>query len=135
LERPPEARRDFIAQACRGEDALQREVESLLAAHHEAGMFADRAPTEPMMPVLQPGMRFGPYSIVERIGPGGMGEIYCSGDTKLGRDVALKVLPPEFAADPDRLARLEREARVLANANFPTGEGRRQPLIGQRRPS
>src|SRR5437870_1493562 len=68
---------------------------------------------------LSPGSRLGPYEVVSAIGAGGMGEVYRARDTKLGRDVALKVLPEAFAADPDRLARLHREAQVLASLNHP----------------
>src|SRR5215472_13215003 len=64
-----------------------------------------------------PGTRLGSYQIVAPIGAGGMGEVYRDHDTKLGRDVALKVLPSAFASDPDRMARFEREARVLASLN------------------
>jgi serine/threonine protein kinase len=59
------------------------------------------------------------YDVVEKIGAGGMGEVYRATDKKLGRDVALKLLPPAFAANPDRMARFEREARVLASLNHP----------------
>src|SRR5919201_46069 len=68
---------------------------------------------------LGPGARLGPYEIVAAIGAGGMGEVYRARDTKLGRDVALKVLPELLAADPERLARLHREAQVLASLNHP----------------
>src|SRR5262245_25689658 len=68
---------------------------------------------------LGPGTRLGPYEIVAPIGAGGMGEVYRARDTKLGRDVALKVLPEVLAADPERLARLHREAQVLAALNHP----------------
>jgi len=68
---------------------------------------------------LGPGSRLGPYDIVARVGVGGMGEVYRATDTKLGRDVALKLLPAVFAADPERLARFEREAKVLASLNHP----------------
>src|SRR6478736_2628916 len=70
------------------------------------------------MPVGR-GTRVGIYELVEPIGAGGMGEVWRARDTKLGRDVALKVLPAAFAADPDRLARFEREARLLAALNHP----------------
>jgi len=68
---------------------------------------------------LAPGARLGPYEIQSAIGAGGMGEVYRARDTKLGRDVALKVLPEAFALDPDRLARFQREAEVLASLNHP----------------
>ena len=66
-----------------------------------------------------PGTRFGRYDILSPLGAGGMGEVYRAHDSTLGRDVALKILPPEFARDPDRLARFRREARTLASLNHP----------------
>ena len=68
---------------------------------------------------LTPGARVGPYEVVAKLGEGGMGEVYRARDQKLGRDVALKILPEVFAHDPDRLARFEREARTLASLNHP----------------
>jgi Tol biopolymer transport system component len=68
---------------------------------------------------LATGTRIGPYEIVAPIGAGGMGEVYRARDTKLDRQVALKLLPPAFASDPERLARFEREAKVLASLNHP----------------
>ena len=68
---------------------------------------------------LTPGTRIGAYDVTGPLGAGGMGEVYRARDTKLDRDVALKVLPEAFTADPDRLARFEREARVLASLNHP----------------
>ena len=68
---------------------------------------------------LSPGTRLGSYEVTALIGQGGMGEVYRARDTKLGRDVALKVLPDLFADDPERLARFQREARVLASLNHP----------------
>ncbi len=66
------------------------------------------------------GARLGPYEIVSPLGAGGMGEVYRAKDTKLNRDVAIKVLPAEVARDPDRLARFEREAKLLASLNHPS---------------
>ena len=66
---------------------------------------------------LEPGTALGPYEVTAKIGEGGMGEVYRAHDTKLDRDVALKVLPEAFTSDPDRLARFEREAKVLASLN------------------
>ena len=68
---------------------------------------------------LSAGFRLGPYSVTAKIGEGGMGEVYRVHDTKLDRDVALKVLTEAFTSDPDRLARFEREAKVLASLNHP----------------
>src|SRR6476660_9529975 len=68
---------------------------------------------------LATGSRLGPYEILSAIGAGGMGEVYLARDTKLNRDVALKILPSEFALDSDRLARFKREAQVLASLDHP----------------
>ena len=68
---------------------------------------------------LNPGTTLGPYSVTAKIGEGGMGEVWQARDTKLDRDAALKVLPEAFTSDPDRLARFEREAKVLASLNHP----------------
>src|SRR5215469_10338878 len=66
---------------------------------------------------LAAGTRLGPYEILAPIGAGGMGEVYRARDTKLKRDIALKVLPEAFANDPERMARFQREAEVLASLN------------------
>ena len=68
---------------------------------------------------LVPGSRLGPYEILSPLGAGGMGEVYRARDPRLGRDVAVKVLPSEVASSPDRLARFEREARAIAGLNHP----------------
>jgi len=68
---------------------------------------------------LTPATRLGPYEILAPLGAGGMGEVYRGRDTKLDRDVAIKVLPAAFAKDRDRLARFEREAKALAALNHP----------------
>src|SRR5215218_9224110 len=68
---------------------------------------------------LKPGSRVGAYEILGAVGAGGMGEVYRARDTRLQRDVAIKVLPDLFARDPERLARFEREARMLAALNHP----------------
>src|SRR5499426_700034 len=68
---------------------------------------------------LPPGTRLGPYQVVNRVGAGGMGEVYKATDTRLGRTVAVKVLPAHVAADPALRARLEREAKAISSLNHP----------------
>src|SRR5271155_3175105 len=68
---------------------------------------------------LSPGTKLGTYNVLTQIGAGGMGEVYQAHDTKLGRDVAIKVLPEAFAHDADRLSRFQREAKMLASLNHP----------------
>ena len=68
---------------------------------------------------LASGSRLGPYSILSPLGAGGMGEVFRAHDARLGRDVAVKALPAAFADDPERLARFEREARLLATLSHP----------------
>jgi serine/threonine protein kinase len=68
---------------------------------------------------LAPGTRLGAYEVTALLGQGGMGAVYRARDSRLGREVALKILPDLFATDPDRMARFEREARTLAALNHP----------------
>src|SRR6476660_9555672 len=72
---------------------------------------------------LQPGIRLGPYEILSALGAGSMGEVYRATDTRLKRQVAIKILPPSLAADHDRLMRFQREAEVLASLNHPNIAG------------
>src|SRR6476660_5409021 len=110
----------------RGLPVKRREVESLLAQSTSGDRFlaepavavATQMITNPGASVLI-GRRVGVYQLQTPLGAGGMGEVYRARDTKLGRDVAIKVLPHTFTADPDRLTRVEREARILASVNYP----------------
>jgi eukaryotic-like serine/threonine-protein kinase len=120
LEQSLEMRPTFLDETCGDDAALRAEVESLLRAHEAAGTFAERPAVDELAGrPLQRGDRLGPYEIVELLGAGGMGEVYRARDTKLRRDVAIKVLPPLFTTNADRLARFEREARMLASLNHP----------------
>ena len=89
--------------------------------HHNApfGVEAGIRYTHATKLALTPGTRLGPYEIVNPLGAGGMGEVYRARDAKLNRDVALKILSGTFVTDPDRLARFQREAQVLASLNHP----------------
>src|SRR6202795_1404141 len=69
--------------------------------------------------MISPGTKLGTYEVTSHIGSGGMGEVYQAHDSKLGRDVAIKVLPEQFARDPERLARFQRDAKMLAALNHP----------------
>src|SRR5688572_12043461 len=119
-------RRSFLDQACAGDPELRREVEFLLAYENGEDGFieipalevAARALTEEKVESLV-GRQLGSYKILSFIGAGGMGEVYRARDTKLGREVALKVLPEVFARDAERLGRFRREALVLASLNHP----------------
>jgi TolB-like protein len=113
LERAPGERNAYLDQAC-AEPDLRREVESLIAAHEQAQSSFLAQPAI-QAKELAIGSRLGPYEILSRIGAGGMGDVYRASDTKLGRSVAIKVLPPAFVDDPGRLARFQREARMLAS--------------------
>ncbi len=124
LEQPAEARDAFVLTACKGDERVRREVTSLLAAHAGAGGFLETPvfriedpPGTDRALALQPGDRIGHFQVVSALGAGGMGEVYHAHDSELGRDVAIKLLPPTFAADPQRLARFERESRILASLN------------------
>jgi Tol biopolymer transport system component len=126
LDRPPGERAAFLASACGGDPELLGEVESLLAAGTAASGFLEtpvhRLPLDdgqPAAPVLKPGDRIGGFDVIDALGSGGMGEVYRARDQKLGREVALKLLPRAFADDPQRLARFERESRILASLSHP----------------
>ena len=126
LTRSESDRTAFLAHACAGDEALLREVQSLLTQPSSGRGFLDGPAVAVAAQMVSDigrsaltGRRLGAYQVHARIGAGGMGEVYRARDTKLGRDVAIKILPPHFTSDPERLARFEREARVLASLNHP----------------
>ena len=126
LTRPPEERRAFLNDACQGDEALRRELESLLGYQSAAARFLEgsvavvgEALAASVRGTAMVGRQLGPYTIVAPLGSGGMGDVYRARDNKLGRDVAIKILPPAFTTDPERRARFAREARLLATLNHP----------------
>ncbi len=126
LEREENQRAAFLQEACAGDEALRREVESLLANADQAKSFLESPALEvaakglagEQAPSLV-GRQLGSHQILSLLGAGGMGEVYRARDSKLRRDVAIKVLPEAFAKDPERLARFRQEARLLASLNHP----------------
>jgi serine/threonine protein kinase len=120
LARDTKARQPFLDQACSGDFALREEVDAMLAAHRAAGRFGE-SPVGTSVPMLnlEFGGTLGPYRIDTLIGEGGMGQVYRAHDSRIGRDVAIKVLPPEYAADIERLRRFEQESRAIGALNHP----------------
>jgi serine/threonine protein kinase len=130
LDLPPADREAFLEARCGDDDKLRQEVLSLLKAQDHAGTFmagsamrvaakALAQTTSVTGKTLSINQEVGPYKIEGLLGSGGMGEVYLAVDAKLGRKVALKILPPQFVADTERISRFEREARVLSSLNHP----------------
>src|ERR1051325_4997264 len=127
LSRADDQRAAFLARECGSDEELRREVESLLQQSISRDNFLASAgavaAAAPMMTEGPPstliGRRIGAYQLQALLGAGGMGHVYRARDTRLGRDVAIKIVPRLFTTDPDRLARFEREARLLASLNHP----------------
>ena len=122
LERPAEDRAAYVAAACGGDAAMRREVESLLASHRDADAFLETPARLPGRGAGFPdltGSIVGSYTILSRLGAGGMGEVYLARDAKLDRVVALKLLLRDLALKPDRLHRFHAEARSASSLNHP----------------
>src|SRR5262249_48505524 len=126
LDRPPGERAAFLNQACAGDAALRREVESLLSSDGQARSFIEVPAFEVAAEFLAEdqtgtlvGQQIGRYRVLSLLGTGGMGEVYLAQDSRLGRQVALKLLPASFTRDQERVRRFEQEARAASRLSHP----------------
>src|SRR5262245_14763817 len=126
LERDATGREAFLIEACAGDDGLRREVESLLAVHERAEGFMSAPALEIAARLIAedqgqttPGQMISHYQVLSLLGAGGMGEVYLAEDTRLGRKVALKLLPQIFTQDRERVLRFQQEARAASALNHP----------------
>lgn len=126
LDRPLGERDSFLDDACAGDEGLKEEANSLISAYDEAGDFIEQPAIAQDARVLigrdqdqKLGREIGPYRIIERLGAGGMGEVYLAQDARLNRLVALKILPAYFVSDDARLRRFQSEARAASALNHP----------------
>ena len=126
LDKDPSERAAFVDESCGGDETLRREVHSLLTYATDAEMFLERpavdiAPKPPSQSqeMTLVGTTISHYQVISLLGAGGMGEVYLARDPRLDRPVALKILPGELAADPDRMQRFACEARAASALNHP----------------
>src|SRR5205807_2152147 len=126
LEREPDQRAAFLAAACADDESLRSDVESFIGSYEQAGDFIEAPAFELMADSLTKlqgasfiGQSFGPYKILDHIGAGGMGDVYLAEDVRLGRKVAVKILPAGFTRDNERVRRFQQEARSASALNHP----------------
>ena len=125
LEIEEKERPSFLQEACKEDAELRSEVQSLLAMHEQADSFLGKPAVEEVArhlkqePPSLAGRQLGPYQVLGVIGAGGMGVVYKARDTHLDRLVAIKVLPPEKVADPERKRRFVQEAKAASALNHP----------------
>src|SRR5438874_3940050 len=126
LDREPDDVARFVDTACEGDELLRREVKALLASYQRAGSFIETSTVGITTRVIENGQAdllvgrtIGHYKISERIGTGGMGDVYLATDITAGRKAALKLLPTRFTGNPERLKRFQQEAHALVGLNHP----------------
>jgi serine/threonine protein kinase len=119
-----EKRQAFLNEVCSGDENLRKEIESLLQSDQQSSDLIHATPARMAahllsLKSLEAGKSIGPYKILSMVGIGGMGEVYRANDPRIGREVALKILPAQFSEDADRLRRFEQEARAAGLLNHP----------------
>src|SRR5436309_5156130 len=126
LDQEPDQISAFLDTACEGDELLRRKVEALLASRQRAGSFIETSAVGLAARIIQNGQAdslvgqtIGHYKLSERIGTGGMGEVYLATDITAGRKAALKLLPARFTGDAERLKRFQQEARAVVGLNHP----------------
>ncbi|HEV8134507.1 MAG TPA: WD40 repeat domain-containing serine/threonine protein kinase [Pyrinomonadaceae bacterium] len=121
IQRQPEQRAAFLAQTCAGDQTLLNEVNSLLNSFGEDDSFFEASASTLAAEMFGSlvGETIGPYEVLSELGSGGMGTVYLAQDARLGRKIALKLLPPQFTNDKDRLRRFQQEARAASALNHP----------------
>ena len=126
LDCNPEQIEAFLEKACSGDESMRFQIKTLLASHQQVGDFIQAPVVELATRILDAeeidplaGQTIGHYQLVERIGAGGMGEVYLATDISTGRKAALKLLPSRFTGDPERLRRFEQEAQAVVALNHP----------------
>ncbi|MBK8316337.1 MAG: protein kinase [Acidobacteria bacterium] len=122
LDLKPDELTPFLEEACAGDDNLLLEVRRLLDANEKVTDFLNNPAVEEAKKIEEPsfiGRQIGRYQLTSEIGSGGMGKVYLARDAKLGRKVAVKILPPESTSQPDMVVRFEQEAIAASSLNHP----------------
>mgnify|MGYP000957127136 CR=1 FL=1 len=122
VELEPQKRAAFLASACNGDQTLRTQIERMLAADDSADSFLESSPVHHLIETNQPikiGQTIGAYQITDQLGVGGMGEVYAARDTRLERNVAVKLLPALYTMDEARVQRFVREAKAASALNHP----------------
>src|SRR2546428_11985496 len=126
LDQEPDRISAFLDTACEGDEPLRRKVEALLASHQRAGSFIETSAVSLATRIIENGQAdlpvgrtIGHYKLSERIGTGGMGDVYLATDMTAGRKAALKLLPERFTGDAERLKRFQQEAHAVVGLNHP----------------
>src|SRR2546428_2661714 len=126
LDQEPDRISAFLDTACEGDEPLRRKVEALLASHQRAGSFIETSAVSLATRIIENGQAdlpvgrtIGHYKLSERIGTGGMGDVYLATDMTAGRKAALKLLPERFTGDAERLKRFQQEAHAVVGVNHP----------------